>query len=197
MTEEQAIRIASFLKSTGQTPNVWHSGGGVWLCSYQRGDGKCVCFSEDCVCLYESQEALYEGEQEIDYIGFEAGDPKRIERPEQTNIPVLLSSESLEIPEEQMQKLYAMGTFTFEETYPMENSTPIPFDPAINVDHKGGDAFIRGHVDYQGVGSCECRFTLDTVHQYFLIVYTTTTPKATAAAKEILGHYHWLREASK
>lgn len=39
----------------------WQSGGGIWLVTVNRDDGKLVVFSGDAVCEYESDEAFDAG----------------------------------------------------------------------------------------------------------------------------------------
>lgn len=40
---------------------AWNSGGGIWLVTVQRGDGRLIVFSGDAVCEYENEEAFDEG----------------------------------------------------------------------------------------------------------------------------------------
>ncbi len=57
MTERQANAIADALDGES-----WQSGGGIWLVTINREDGKIVVLSGDAVCLYEDDEAFERGE---------------------------------------------------------------------------------------------------------------------------------------
>jgi hypothetical protein len=56
MNENQAEALASIVGG-----EAWQSGGGIWLVTLYREDGKLVVFSGDAVCEYESEEAFDEG----------------------------------------------------------------------------------------------------------------------------------------
>lgn len=56
MTEKQAETLAAIVGG-----EAWQSGGGVWLVTVNRDDGRLVVFSGDSVCEYESDDAFDEG----------------------------------------------------------------------------------------------------------------------------------------
>lgn len=59
MNEPQANAIADALDGES-----WQSGGGIWLVTITREDGKVVVISDDAVCLYEDDEAFTDGKAE-------------------------------------------------------------------------------------------------------------------------------------
>lgn len=56
MNEKQAKALAAIVGG-----EEWQSGGGIWVVSVNREEGKLVVFSGDAVCEYESDEAFDEG----------------------------------------------------------------------------------------------------------------------------------------
>lgn len=56
MNESQAETLAAIMGG-----EAWQSGGGIWLVTVNREDGRLVVFSGDAVCEYESEEAFDEG----------------------------------------------------------------------------------------------------------------------------------------
>ena len=47
MNEEEAEKTAEILGGS-----AWHSGGGIWLVTFERTDGKLVVLSDEVVCEY-------------------------------------------------------------------------------------------------------------------------------------------------
>jgi hypothetical protein len=54
MDQKQAETLASILGG-----EAWHSGGGIWLVTIPKDDGRLVVFSGDCICEYASEEAFH------------------------------------------------------------------------------------------------------------------------------------------
>lgn len=55
MNEKQATTLAAIVGGGAQP---WQSGGGIWLVTVERNDGKMVVFSGDAVSQYDSEEAF-------------------------------------------------------------------------------------------------------------------------------------------
>jgi hypothetical protein len=66
MQHSTALSLADTLADiTGAQPEVWHSGGGIWLVKWTNEDGNLVVFSDDLVCEYADEDAFRRG----DYVG--------------------------------------------------------------------------------------------------------------------------------
>jgi hypothetical protein len=68
MNQKQAEALAAIIG--GQ---AWQSGGGIWLVTRERGDGRAVVFNGECVCEYESDDAFTNDEEPLSCIELYAG----------------------------------------------------------------------------------------------------------------------------
>jgi hypothetical protein len=53
MSESEAKALAKLLRG-----EQWQSGGGIWLATIQRQDGKIIVLSDDVVRLFDDEDAL-------------------------------------------------------------------------------------------------------------------------------------------
>jgi len=63
MNEKQAKAVAGALGG-----DSWQSGGGVWLVTLHRADGRIIVISDDAICLYADEGAFERGDVAIQSI---------------------------------------------------------------------------------------------------------------------------------
>jgi hypothetical protein len=60
ITQKQAGALAAIVGGTGT--RAWDSGGGVWLVTRERGDGRLIVFDGECVAEYARDDAFERGD---------------------------------------------------------------------------------------------------------------------------------------